>query len=117
MDYEEGDDDVLDGEEEVLAIGGEGEVVAVGVGKSDCIRERFEDVCGEGKATRGACRHDCAADVGYMISRGRRVHALRSNCGTFMMEPPTTIPSPSPFESEYLRHSMSPKSRFSTMEV
>ena len=56
---EDGDDDVLDGEEEVLAIGGKGELVAVGVGEGDGVCERFKDVGSEGEAARGPRGHDC----------------------------------------------------------
>ena len=47
----------------------------------------------------------------------RTDHILRRSCGNFMIEPPTTIPTPRPLDKEYLRHSMSEKSRSSTIEV
>ena len=59
VDDEEGDDDVLDGEEEVLAVGGEGVGVAVGVGEGDGVGEGFEDVGGEGEPAGGFCVYDC----------------------------------------------------------
>jgi hypothetical protein len=40
----EGDDDVLDSEEEVLPIGGEGEMVARRVGERDRVRGCFKDL-------------------------------------------------------------------------
>ena len=44
MHDEEGDDDILNGEEEVLAVRGEGELVTVRVCEGDCVRERLKDV-------------------------------------------------------------------------
>ena len=61
VDDEEGDDDVLDGEEEVLAVGGEGVGVAVGVGEGDGVGEGFEDAGGEGEPAGGFCVYDCRA--------------------------------------------------------
>jgi hypothetical protein len=42
VDDEEGDDDILDGEEEVLAISREWEAVARGVGEGDTVRCSLE---------------------------------------------------------------------------
>ena len=42
---------------------------------------------------------------------------LSSSWGTFMIDPPTTMPRPKPFEREYLRHSTSARLRSSTIEV
>lgn len=47
VDYKEGDDDVLEGEEEVLAVSREGEIVAVGIGEGDCVGQSLEHVGGE----------------------------------------------------------------------
>ena len=41
VDDEDGDEGVLEGEEEVLAVGREGEVVPVGVGECDGVRQRL----------------------------------------------------------------------------
>lgn len=57
-DDEEGDYDVLDGEEEVFAVGGEGEGVADAVGEGYAVGEGFEDVGGEGEAARGGGVYD-----------------------------------------------------------
>lgn len=61
VDDEEGDDDVLDGEEEVLAVCGEGEFVAVRVGEGNGVREGFERVCGEREATGRTGRNNCGS--------------------------------------------------------
>ena len=58
MDDEEGDDDVLDGEEEVLAVGRERELVAIRVRERDSVGERLEHVGGEGETACGTCADD-----------------------------------------------------------
>ena len=58
-DDEEGDEGVLDGEKEVLAVGAERKVVAHGVGEGDGVGEGFEDVGREREATGGRGVDDC----------------------------------------------------------
>lgn len=59
VDYKEGDDDVLEGEEQVLPISREGEVVAVGIGEGDRVGQSLKYVGGEREAARGTCGNDC----------------------------------------------------------
>lgn len=58
VDNKEGDDGVLDGEEEILAVRGEGELVAVRVGEGDGIGEGLEDIGDEGDSTGRPRGHD-----------------------------------------------------------
>ena len=66
MHYEERNDDVLDCEEEVLAICREWEVVTIGVGERDSVRECFMGICSEREPAGGACGDNC--DVQSLVS-------------------------------------------------
>lgn len=50
VDDQKGDERILQAEEKVFPIGREGEVVPVGVRCCDGVRERLEDVCGQGES-------------------------------------------------------------------
>lgn len=58
-DDEEGDDDVLRGEEEVLAVGRKGIAVAVVIDCGYRVCKRLKNVCSEGQATGGTSFKDC----------------------------------------------------------
>ena len=43
--------------------------------------------------------------------------SLNNSCGTFIMDPPTTMPMPNPLDTAYFRQSTSLTFRFSTNET
>lgn len=59
VDYEEGDEGVLDGEKEVLAICREGEVVAERVSGCYRVRQSLQHVGRQGETAGRTCGYDC----------------------------------------------------------
>jgi hypothetical protein len=115
-DDEKSDEHVLDGKEEVLSVGGEGEAISRGVGEAYSIRERLQDVCSKGEAPSGLGSQNWAV-VRDEQSRAGECHALRSSCGTFITDPPTTTVTPIPLDNEYLMHCTSSILRFSIKDM
>lgn len=115
VDDEERDEDVLDREEEVLPVCREGECIPERVGRRYCVCDRFERECGQGEASGGVRVEDCIFWIlhggvsvlnilFYFKKRVFRANALRSSCGSFIIDPPMTSPIPRAFENAYLKH-------------
>ena len=70
MDDQESDENVLNREEKVLSVRGEGEVVPIGVCECDCVCESLKDVGRQGQPACRFCRRDyekCDQNISNLI--------------------------------------------------
>lgn len=117
---DEGDEGVLEDKEEVFAIGREGETVLEGEtmleGVCSCygVGEGFDDVAGR-ERPQGKRAKRTGGRRAALGERGQR--GCNDSVGTFVTEPPTTMPSPRAFEREYVGHLTSVMPRLSTSDI